>query len=92
MILSYLRRLGYGKFAVWGRSMGAVTALLYMAAHPEITDIACTILDSPFSSLVDLSRELVAATENRLPRKLLSGMVSLGLKMVRKSVQRKVCE
>ena len=39
------------KIALWGRSMGAVTALLYL---PEDNHITSVILDSPFKSLKGL--------------------------------------
>ena len=41
---------------IWGRSMGAVTALLYANRDPSIAGI---VLDSPFSSLTGLMSELV---------------------------------
>jgi alpha-beta hydrolase superfamily lysophospholipase len=41
---------------LWGRSMGAVTALLYSYKN---TDIAGILLDSPFSDLKLLCREIV---------------------------------
>ena len=34
---------------LWGRSMGAVTSLFYMAENPGA--ISCALLDSPFASL-----------------------------------------
>ena len=42
---------GYTKIAVWGRSMGAVTALMLKPT----SDLSAFILDSPFSSLRVLS-------------------------------------
>jgi hypothetical protein len=45
-----------GVLALWGRSMGAATAIMYTATDPSI---ACLILDSPFSSLSQLAQELV---------------------------------
>lgn len=41
---------------LWGRSMGAVTTLLYTQINPNIAGI---ILDSPFSDLKELCKELV---------------------------------
>jgi pimeloyl-ACP methyl ester carboxylesterase len=40
---------------VWGRSMGAVTAIMYAARDPTISCIVC---DSPFSSLELLAKDL----------------------------------
>jgi len=43
------------KIAIWGRSMGAVTALRYISKHP---DIAAAVYDSPFKSLKNLIGDL----------------------------------
>lgn len=56
------RRL-VGRIALWGRSMGASTALLYASTRDPHT--AAVVADSPFSSLVDLCRELVAKARRR---------------------------
>jgi hypothetical protein len=37
------------KIGLWGRSMGAVAAIRYCSNH---SDVAISILDSPFSSLL----------------------------------------
>jgi alpha-beta hydrolase superfamily lysophospholipase len=39
------------KIAIWGRSMGAVTALLYL---PLDNQISSAVFDSPFKSLKGL--------------------------------------
>lgn len=39
------------RVALWGRSMGAVTALLYL---PQDNRISAVVLDSPFKSLKGL--------------------------------------
>lgn len=44
---------------LWGRSMGAATAIMYGASDPSIAGM---ILDSPFTSLKQLSKELVNST------------------------------
>ena len=52
----YLRGLGtVSSNGIWGRSMGAVTALMYADTNHEI---GCLVLDSPFSNLEKLSKEL----------------------------------
>ncbi|EKX42267.1 hypothetical protein GUITHDRAFT_111828 [Guillardia theta CCMP2712] len=43
--------------AIWGRSMGAVVALL-VAGSEQFKGIACLILDSPYSSLQQLLEQL----------------------------------
>ena len=47
--------------SLWGRSMGAVTAVLYSATDPSVAGV---VLDSPFSKLTSLMLEL--ATRVRL--------------------------
>eukprot|EP00249_Psilotum_nudum_P017973 c26580_g1_i1 orf=367-2007(-) len=50
---------------LWGRSMGAVTSVMYGAQDPSIAGM---VLDSPFSNLVDLMMELVDVYKVRLPK------------------------
>lgn len=48
-VFKYLRGLGtVSSIGIWGRSMGAVTALMYADSNHEI---GCLVLDSPFSNL-----------------------------------------
>lgn len=55
-VFKYLRNLGtVSSIGIWGRSMGAVTALMYADTNHEI---GCVVLDSPFSNLEKLSKEL----------------------------------
>lgn len=42
---------------IWGRSMGAATAVLYSQMDPSI---ACLVLDSAFTSLKHIMHELAA--------------------------------
>ena len=61
-------------FGIWGRSMGAVTALnaaLSLQTCPQLT-IACLILDSPYYSLLDLAFE-IADKRIGLPSLLVKG-------------------
>jgi pimeloyl-ACP methyl ester carboxylesterase len=58
---------------LWGRSMGAVTALLHAHRDPSIAGI---VLDSPFSSLSKLSKEL-GKQYSKLPNFMLKGGISL---------------
>ena len=67
---------------LWGRSMGAVTALLHGDRDPSI---AAMILDSPFSSLRELAGELV----NHLDMKIPSFAVSAALSVVKSSVKKR---
>ncbi|PWZ19397.1 hypothetical protein Zm00014a_023376 [Zea mays] len=50
---------------LWGRSMGAVTSLLYGAEDPSIAGM---VLDSAFANLYDLMMELVEVYKIRVPK------------------------
>jgi fermentation-respiration switch protein FrsA (DUF1100 family) len=53
-VFRYLRSLEtVSSIGIWGRSMGAVTALMYSDTNHEI---GCVVLDSPFSNLEKLSK------------------------------------
>ncbi|KAJ1462578.1 Alpha/Beta hydrolase protein [Pelagophyceae sp. CCMP2097] len=86
-VVDYLR--GEGKtstIAFWGRSMGAVTALLY-ADEDNMLD--AMVLDSPFASLKMLAEELVQkATANssiKIPKFAVAGV----LRLVRASIKKR---
>lgn len=65
-VVNYLRNDGnVSLIGLWGRSMGAVTCLMYGAEDPSIAGM---VLDSPFSDLVDLMMELVDTYKIRLPK------------------------
>lgn len=65
---------------LWGRSMGASTALLHADRDPTIAGL---VLDSPFSDLKVLCEELVDVyTNNKIPR----WVVWIALEMVRSSI------
>uniref|UniRef100_A0A166H5Z9 AB hydrolase-1 domain-containing protein n=1 Tax=Daucus carota subsp. sativus TaxID=79200 RepID=A0A166H5Z9_DAUCS len=65
-VVNYLREDGnVSLIGLWGRSMGAVTSLMYGAEDPSIAGM---VLDSPFSNLVDLMMELVDTYKIRLPK------------------------
>eukprot|EP01104_Vermistella_antarctica_P020853 TRINITY_DN9111_c0_g1_i3.p1 TRINITY_DN9111_c0_g1~~TRINITY_DN9111_c0_g1_i3.p1 ORF type:complete len:913 (+),score=165.18 TRINITY_DN9111_c0_g1_i3:342-3080(+) len=78
---------GVGSISLWGRSMGASTALLYSAAHPQ--NVKCLILDSAFTSLKKLAMEVTNCVETPLPKFMLKGVFYVGLKFVRRSVAQK---
>ena len=67
--------------ALWGRSMGAVTALLHADRDPTLAGIIC---DSPFSDLKKLVNEL-SYKFTKIP----SLFVSPVLKMVSSSIKSK---
>eukprot|EP00210_Caulerpa_lentillifera_P002484 g2381.t1 len=68
--------------ALWGRSMGAVTALLYSKRDPSISGM---VLDSPFSKLNDLMLELVHEQQVPIPKAL----VRVALAIMRRSVRKR---
>ncbi|XP_072962352.1 uncharacterized protein [Typha angustifolia] len=67
---------------LWGRSMGAVTSLLYGAEDPSIAGM---VLDSAFSNLFDLMMELVDVYKIRLPK----FTVKMALQYMRRVIQRR---
>lgn len=81
-VINYLRNSNKVSFiGLWGRSMGAVTALLH--GHRD-NSIAGIVVDSPFCSLKTLAKEL-AGRYAKLPGFLLSGAISL----IRKTIKKK---
>eukprot|EP00344_Euplotes_crassus_P002808 CAMPEP_0197004600 /NCGR_PEP_ID=MMETSP1380-20130617/23854_1 /TAXON_ID=5936 /ORGANISM="Euplotes crassus, Strain CT5" /LENGTH=387 /DNA_ID=CAMNT_0042423445 /DNA_START=27 /DNA_END=1191 /DNA_ORIENTATION=+ len=78
--VEYLRDLGtVATIGLWGRSMGAVTALLHSDRDPSIAGIVC---DSAFSDLKKLSSQL-AKKYTKMP----GFVVSMGTKFIAKSVK-----
>jgi len=70
---------------LWGRSMGAATALMHVERDPSI---AAMILDSPFSNLTTLAEEMVEKGKEQgiaVP----SFVVKLAIRFIRSSVQSK---
>ena len=61
------------KIGLWGRSMGAVTALMYASEHPSL--ISALVLDSGFYSLNTLIHELVDKRVN-LPNFVIEGILN----------------
>jgi pimeloyl-ACP methyl ester carboxylesterase len=57
--LNYLRKLGYSRFILWGRSMGATAALLY-SSHFRPIDVMFMVLDSPFFSFELIAFEIAS--------------------------------
>jgi len=85
-VVEYLRSLDIvTTIGLWGRSMGAATAIMYGASDPSIGAI---VLDSPFSSLPKLAGELV--TNTNLPIQIPKVAFNVGIKAVRKSIKNKM--
>ncbi|KAJ8622615.1 hypothetical protein MRB53_031144 [Persea americana] len=82
-VVNHLRADGsVSCIGLWGRSMGAVTSLMYGAEDPSIAGM---VLDSPFSNLVDLMMELVDTYKVRLPK----FTVKFAIQYMRKVILRK---
>lgn len=74
MIVEHLRaNRRVSTIALWGRSMGAVTALLHADRDPSIAGL---VLDSPFSNLSKLVNEL-SYHYTKLPSFLISPVLKL---------------
>jgi hypothetical protein len=70
--------------ALWGRSMGAATALMFGDRDPSI---ACMILDSPFADLSQLAEEMVEKGREQgivVP----NFVVSVALRLIQGSVKK----
>lgn len=83
-VINALRDSGQvSTIALWGRSMGAATALLHGHRDPSI---AAMVLDSPFSSLEQLAKEIV----DRVPlRHKPNVLVNAVIRFLRRSVLKK---
>lgn len=77
------KRFNIGPVTLWGRSMGAVTAILYTEKHQE--EITSLVLDSPFSDLYQLLLE-IGKREYSLPS-LIMGIV---IKMLAGSIKSRI--
>jgi len=70
------------RIALWGRSMGAATSLMFGVTDPSV---ACMVLDSPFSSLKVLASELVTKNEVKIPKMV----VNVAFKLLKKNIEKK---
>lgn len=89
---------GYTEIVLWGRSMGAVTSLLFMR-EPSYAKlyrnfVKALILDSPFCSFVQVTQEIASRRKNipgflsEMVVKLISGQIykKYGLDLTRVDV------
>lgn len=72
-VVSVVLKEGNSSVSLWGRSMGAATStcsitivILYLAQTKQIEAISCCVLDSPYSSLWSVIREL-GKSKTRMP-------------------------
>lgn len=83
VVMSYLRsNEKVSRIGLWGRSMGAVTSLLYGAEDPSIAGM---VLDSAFSNLFNLMLELADVYKIRLPK----FTVKMAVQYMRRVIQKK---
>lgn len=61
------------RLGIWGRSMGAVTGLMYLKRDH---DIAAAVFDSPFKSLPSLIEDL-CRKNSKIPMFILAGAVKI---------------
>jgi len=84
-VIAHLRATNVvSTIALWGRSMGAATALMHGDRDPSI---ACMILDSPFADLTQLAEEMVEKGKEQgvnVP----NFVVAFAIRMIRGSVKR----
>ncbi|CAH0513279.1 unnamed protein product [Peronospora belbahrii] len=85
-VVTHLRtKMNIGTVALWGRSMGAATALLHADRDPSIAGI---VVDSAFASLEQLVEEVV--DRGRQEGMTLPGfLVKIVLKFIRSSVKKR---
>ncbi|XP_043709197.1 uncharacterized protein LOC122658346 [Telopea speciosissima] len=82
-VVDYLRSDGnVSCIGLWGRSMGAVTSLIYGSEDPSIAGM---VLDSPFSDLVELMMELADRYKFRVPK----FTVKFAIQYMRKVIQKR---
>ncbi|CAM0946292.1 unnamed protein product [Alopecurus aequalis] len=70
------------RIGLWGRSMGAVTSLLYGAEDPSLAGM---VLDSAFTNLYGLMLELVDVYKIRVPK----FTVKMALQYMRRTIQKR---
>jgi hypothetical protein len=76
-------RFRVGTVSLWGRSMGAVTCILYAEKHQS--EIHVMILDSPFSNLREM---LIQIGQNKV--RMPAAVISLALNLISGTVKEKL--
>ena len=80
---------GVGKIGIWGRSMGAATALLYSSTNND--KIKCLVVDSPFCDFKQLAKE-TCLKNSKVPGFLIDAAISFIGKSVKKKNGMKINE
>jgi fermentation-respiration switch protein FrsA (DUF1100 family) len=78
-IVQFLSSKGVDKVVLWGRSMGAVSVLEYLRKGGRAE---AAILDSPFSSLPQLIKEILDGNANFIPEVIKKSAIQLVFKNV----------
>jgi pimeloyl-ACP methyl ester carboxylesterase len=78
-VLAYLLSRGCRRFVLWGRSMGAASAAMFLGAYSEVLSgaVVALVLDSPFTSMQGLAAEYTSSTKIPVPSLLLSPALHL---------------
>jgi hypothetical protein len=76
-------RYHVGTIGLWGRSMGAVTAILYAEENPS--RVSVLIADSPFSSIKKMVQD-IAFEHYKIP----SFVVNIGLSIISSSIEERI--
>ena len=81
VVVEYLRATNrVSTIGLWGRSMGAATAILYAKDDPSVAGM---VLDSPFSDLPVLCEEVASMAQIKVPKSMLK---SVGMPLLKKSI------
>ena len=78
---------GFTRFSLWGRSMGAVTAILFAEMnnfHPT-AHISSLVLDSPFTDINSLAQD-VADQHHNIP----AMFVTMAMSVVKSTIRQKL--
>ncbi len=85
IVIDYVRKNHpIDKIILWGRSMGAVTALLYSEDKINRSLISGLILDSPFSSFKKMIHDIVASKVKGIPKCLINTLLYFIMNTVKK--------
>ena len=83
-----LKKMSVKKLALWGRQLGAATAMSYAARDPRIT---CLILDTTYSSLDD-QMDLVVSQAQKEGISVPSIVLKAATKMLKRSVRKRIAK
>lgn len=84
LVIEHLRKnYKVGKIVIWGRSMGAVTAILYAQSDENQALISGLILDSPFSSFKKAVHDVVT-TRAKIPTCLINFVLYFVFRTIKK--------